>query len=193
MRENMPGQGYAQGHVDLVDRGPSLARRNSFDQSYMKGRFPMWIRHQGETPGVEFDDPADHGVSRWRDATLGAGVRPVGYNRPRAEEPYVEALAEFFETRIALMPPKPRQDLGAVKDWLHSVMHDGRSTREIATDLGFADHTAVVKARKRAVDQLVESCGGKAVLAEKLRQFLHDKEQQDGLERLKYLPRWVHG
>jgi hypothetical protein len=148
----------------------------------MKGRFPMWVRHQGADPKAmeeghkaESDEP-----------------RPMGYNRPRAEEPYIEALAEFFDTRIALMPPKPRQVLQDVKDRLHAVMTDTRAFEDQAQDQGVTKQ-AIQQAQARAVDQLVESCGGKTALAEKLRTFLHDREQQDGLERLKYLPRWVHG
>jgi hypothetical protein len=163
-------------------------RQNSFDQSYMKGRFPMWVRHQGTEPALE----ADEKLVWDNQPGLYNRERPVGYNRPRAEEPYVQALAEFFDDRIALMPPKPRQLLSNVKDWLHRVMYDGRSQEEQGKELGITQQ-AVSVAQKRAVDQLIESCGGKAKLAESLRQFLHDKEQADGQDRLKYLPRWVHG
>ena len=161
-------------------------RQNSFDQSYMKGRFPAWIRRQGhEVHDGERDDPL---LLRRRYGE----PRPLGYNRPGAEEPYVQALAEFFDTRIALMPPKDRQVLQDVKDRLHAVMHDRRAFEDQAADLGVTKQ-AVQQAQARAVDQLVESCGGKAALAEKLRQYLHDKEAQDGLDRVKFLPRWVHG
>lgn len=159
-------------------------RQNSFDQSYVIGRQPMWVRSIGHRPHDELDPQLS-----WPNYPV---PRPLGYNRPAAEEPYVEALAEFFETRIALMPPKPRQVLQDVKDRLKAVMVDTRSFEDQAQDLGVTKQ-AVQQAQARAVEQLVESCGGKAALAEKLRDFLALKEQQDGLERLKYLPRWVHG
>ena len=167
MRSYMPGE------YGWVNHGPR--KMNSFDKAYIAGRIPMWIR--------DFEPM----TTTWEDQK----GRPVGYNRPYTEEPYVNALRDFFGDKIDLIPPKPRQDLQrAVKDWLHSVMHDGRSTRDIAKEMGISQ-PAVVQARKRAVDQLVESCGGKERLAEKLRQYLADRELQDGRDRLKYLPVWV--
>jgi hypothetical protein len=165
-------------------------RQNSFDQSYMKGRYPAWVRRQGyEVP--DEGDPILH--RKFYDEP-----RPLGYNRPAAEEPYVQALAEFFDDRIAMMPPKPRQVLQDVKDRLHAVMHDGRSFEDQGRELGVSKQ-AVQQAQERAVEQLVESCGGKAALAESLRSYLAARDSMDELttgtpgERLKYLPRWVHG
>ena len=180
MRENMPGQGYAQGHTDLVNRGPR--KMNTFDGTYMKGRFSQNIRKQGEQPGIEPDDPATMRDFR------GETERPAGYNRPASEEPYVQALHEFFADRIDLWPATAQQ-----REWVRSLMFDLRSTRDIANDLGYADHTAVVKGRKRATEAFIEYMGGKTELAEKLRTFLHAHEMADGRDRLKFLPRWVHG
>ena len=189
MRENMPGQGYAQGHTDLVNRGPR--KMNTFDNTYMKGRFSQNIRKQGETPGLEFDDSAEAGIHRWRSNNLedeSYMVRPTGYNRPANEDPYVQSLHEFFADRIDLWPATERQ-----REWIRSIMFDLRSTRDIAEDQGYSDHTAIVKGRKRAVDAFIEYMGGKAELAEKLRTFLHAHEMADGRDRLKFLPRWVRG
>ena len=156
-------------------------RQNSFDQSYMKGRFPMWIRRQGEEPGIE---PDDKRVWTEQDEALS---RPVGYNRPQAEEPYVNALHEFFEERIAMWPATPTQ-----REWLRITMLDTRSTRDIGEDLKL-DQSAVVHGRKRAVESFVKYMGGKAALAEKLRTYLHAGELSDGRDRVKFLPRYVHG
>ena len=175
MKSFMPGE------CGWTDHGPRIM--SYFDRTWNIGRLPMWVRDIG------YDEKGTFHTSNGYQHE----GRPVGFNRSAKEEPYINALKAFFGDKIDLMPPKPRQVLSDVKDWLHSIMHDIRSTRDIAKDLGFKDHTAVVKARGRAVDQLVESIGGKAATAEKLRQFLFDLETQDGLDRLKYLPRWVHG
>jgi hypothetical protein len=170
-------------------------RQNSFDQSYIVGRLPEWIRSTGQNPNA-LDDAREWMNPAWQPSG-GQGYRypeprPLGYNRPRVEEPYLEALTEFFDTRIALMPPKPRQDIEAVRGWVRSVMNDRRTLEDRAGALGIT-RQAVQQAQKRAVEQLVESCGGKAAVAEKLREYLHAKEGQDGRERLKFLPRWIHG
>jgi len=159
-------------------------RQNSFDQSYNIGRLPAWVRRWGTAP----HDEADPEFVR----PYYPEPAPLGYNRPGAEEPYVQALVDFFQTRIDNMAPKPRQNIQDVRNRLLAVMHDRRTQEDQAKDAGVTQQ-AVSIAQARAVEQLVESCGGKLALAEKLRQFLHDKEQQDGRERLKYLPRWVHG
>lgn len=173
-------------------------RQNSFDQSYMKGRFPMWIRHVGGRSVMYDEDTSQHESPAKRATRRGeeghtygedgsAEPRPIGYNRPRAEEPYVQSLHEFFADRIALWPGTAKQ-----KEWLRIVMLDTRSTRDIGEDLDVS-HAAVVLGRQRAVESFVKFMGGKAALAEKLREYMHAKEVSDGKERLKFLPRWVHG
>ena len=174
-------------------------RQNSFDQSYMKGRFPMWIRHVGGGHTYEFDEGTiDHGFGGRRGTRRGeegrtwdesgnAEARPVGYNRPRDEEPYVQSLHEFFEERRAMWPATPTQ-----REWLRIVMFDTRSQEDIADDLGLTQ-AAVSLGRKRAVEKFVEYMGGPAALAEKLRTYLHAAEMTDGRDRVKFLPRYVHG
>ena len=220
MRENTPGQGYAQGHTDLVDRGPRT--ENSFDKTYLTKReareialaamelgysgaeatyrpIPRYIRTMGGGQVMADEGTVDHGwaLRRKTRRTL-EGTQydengspedvPVVYgNRPAAEEAYVNALYEFFSDRIKLWPGTP---MG--KEYLRMVMHDTRSTREIGDDIGVS-HEAVVQGRQRAVTSFTEFMGGKAALAEKLRQYLFDRELQDGRDRLKYLPRWIHG
>ena len=73
------------------------------------------------------------------------------------------------------------------------VMHDRRSAVDIAKAEGYADHTTVVHGRQRAIESFVKWAGGAEALAEALRQYLVDREAQDAHDRLKYLPRWVHG
>lgn len=164
-----------------------------FDFTYEVGRLPQYVKRIGNAPGVEHEDSANRGYTEWTTAEdQSLAERRFGYNRPAAEEPYIEALADFFADRIALMPPKARQDITVPREWLRSVMYDTRPLEDKGKNLGITKQ-AVQQAQQRAVDQLVESCGGKEALAEKLRQYLHDKEMQDGRDRLKYLPRWVHG
>ena len=167
-------------------------RQNSFDQSYMKGRFPMWIRgtRQGQMYYTGDTDTTSPGVTDRRRTRTEPDEEPVitrGYNRPREEEPYVDALAEFFEERIAMWPATPTQ-----REWLRIVMLDTRSQEDIGADLGLTQ-AAVSLGRKRAVEKFVEYMGGPAALAEKLRTYLHAAEMTDGRDRVKFLPRYVHG
>ncbi len=217
MRENMPGMGYAQGRVDLVDRGPRIM--TDFDRSYVTGHMSKAlsreadeIKYLGGPPGqyrflplptdardvgargAEADVADRRPTMKSTNVQYGPdgkpenkGYRPLGYNRPMAEEGYVNALYEFFHDRISLWPGTP---MG--KEYLRMVMHDTRSTRDIADDIGVSQ-PAIVQGRQRAIASFAEFMGGKAALAEKLRQYLFDRELQDGRDRLKYLPRWIHG
>ena len=217
MRENMPGQGYAQGAEDLVDKG--LRRMNTFDATYLTPRlakqlelvalklgirgadgtfspYPAYIRNRGEwsEDAVGTGDDRNEAVLRAIRASRPASMKP---GRPEDKEAppmlpdgelaYLDALYEFCKDRIGLWPGTPAQ-----KEWLNTVMYDFRATRDIAKDEGVSQ-PAVVLGRQRAVEKFTAYMDGKSALAEKLRQFLADKDAQDGGSRLHYLPRWVHG
>jgi hypothetical protein len=187
MRENMPGGGHRQTD-GYVDRGPR--KMNSFDRMGITGRVPADIADIGY----------DHeGNFHTDDVRYRTGQRPIGYNRPAKDEPYLDALKVFFDKWIDRVAPKPRQDLQAVKDWLNSVKFDRRSLREMAKDLGVS-HQAVDQGRKRAVEQLVDTIVGgldykaealtwdqrKAIVATELRHHLKVYEVDDEM-----LPGWV--
>ncbi len=192
MRENMPGQGYAQGHVDLVDRGPRT--ENTFDAAYISAGLLRQLTAEAlilGTPDSTSYKPlprntrgigsrgTEADVADRRTTLRNTNVQydengnpeqvPFAYSiRPAAEEAYINALYEFFSTRIDLWPAAP---MG--KEYLRLVMHDPRSTREIGDDMGVS-HEAVVQGRKRAVASFTEFMGGKQVLADKLRQYLFE-------------------
>ena len=217
MRENMPGKGYAQGHVDLVDRGPRTT--STFDSTYLTPQlakqlelramelgirgedgtfkpYPAYIRdrgawsEEGQEKGPDYNEAVLRAIYAARPTSM-KPRRPEDAEAPpmlpSGEVDYLDALYDFFKDRIALWPGTP---MG--KEYLLMVMHETRSTRDIGDDMGVS-HEAVVQGRKRAVTSFVQHMGGKATLAEKLRQYLFDRELQDGRDRLKYLPRWIHG
>ena len=158
-------------------------RDNTFDKSFSPGILPAWIRKRGG--GIQATRPFGPAYLGTRDF---ATADPVEYpSRPASEGPYVDALSEFFDTHIALWPGTDSQ-----REYLRVLMTDRRSTRDLA-EVGGVSQPAIVQGRQRAVDSFVKHMGGKAALAEKLRTYLHDRETQDGRDRLKYLPRWIHG
>ncbi len=109
----------------------------------------------------------------------------LGYSRPRAEEPYLNALREFFGDLIdRLEPTRKGHNVERDKEHLHSIMHDGRPIAAIARDMG-VDESAVRDARKRAIEHLLGE-GGKAQLAKDLRWTLAVLGCADRL------PGWVH-
>jgi hypothetical protein len=110
--------------------------------------------------------------------------RPIGYNRPAADEPYLEALRAFIEERISRMEPKPRQDLSIAKQHLHDIMHDQRSLRDLAAERGVS-FQALSQGRKDAIEQLVKDDRSK--FAAELRWYLATVSE-DVVSRL---PGWV--
>ena len=167
MRENMSnGLGW-------VNRGPR--KMSYFDRTYKPGRFPVDVRNIGTIIDSE-------GETQFR----GPKAQPVmGFNRPARDEPYLVALRDFFEDRIDKMEPRPRQDLSNPKQHLHDIMHDGRSTRDLALERGVSQ-PSVVQGRKDALEQLLGN-GGKDALAKELHWFLATRGIAD------MLPGWVHG
>jgi hypothetical protein len=199
-RRLVEDEGYTVTRVPPSKEAEAVAtrthpRQNSFDQSYMKGRFPMWVRHH--TVEGQWDKHEDDGggvrpprptlTPQSYDGTTRRELERAGYNRPLSEEAYVNALHEFFEDRLARWPGTATQ-----KEWVRVLMFDRRSQDAIAEEEGITQ-AAVSLGRSRAVEKFVAWAGGKAALAEALRQYLVDRESQDGRDRLKYLPRWVHG
>ncbi len=220
MRENMPGSNPAVPGT-LVDRGPK--RLNTFDATYLTPAlagalmrearelgyrkenqwetkfeaFPTDIRWRGSAPDYEKEENGSErqGVMKAIYAARPTSMKPDRkegkegiHVRSGIEEHYLDALSDFFVTHTALWPGTITQ-----KEWLVTVMNDYRAARDIAKDRELSDHTAVIHGRKRAVAAFVAHMGGKEALAEKLRQFLADKDAQDGSSRLHYLPRWCHG
>lgn len=150
-------------------------RDNTFDQGWSPGTLPAWIRRRGAISDEHLGDG-----DQYEEPNL------LAYqNRPASEEPYVDALADFFRDRIERWPGTVSQ-----KSYLHTVMHDKRSTRDIAEAEGVSQ-PAIVQGRQKALDSFVKWAGGAEALAESLKTYLVARESQDYRDRLKYLPRWV--
>lgn len=161
MREDMSnGKGWVQ-------RGPRHA--NTFDKGYSRA-VSTNIRDEVRMASSYFEP------------------RPLGHNRPATDEPYLNALREFFGEAIDRLEPLPRQDLSKDKEHLHDIMHDIRPVREQARERGLS-HTAMYDGRTRAVAHLCAQFGGKGKLADALRWFLATR----GPQVVSRLPGWVHG
>ena len=198
---------YEESRQDLVDKGftvtrlrPSkeaqaVSRRtnprdNTFDLAWTPGTLPAWVRRRGASTGSEDERlfKPDYVNDGHPGSDSYSEPKPIGLeNRPRSEVPYIDALYDFFKDRIERWPGTAAQ-----KEYLHSLMHDPRAQREVAKEDSISQ-AAVSLGRSRAVDAFVAWAGGKAALAEAIRQYLVDREAQDAQDRLKYLPRWVHG